>query len=290
MMVILIKGTSMHVFRTIAEIRFWLQSRKLLDHSIGFVPTMGALHEGHLSLVNHSRELTRDTVVSIFVNPTQFGPNEDLSKYPRPFESDLEKCFDADVAAVFAPDPSEMYDSERFIRFGIDKLGDHLCGKSRPNHFEGVIQVVNKLFNIVNPDIAVFGQKDYQQFKIIEQMVHEFNHGLKMVMHPTVREADGLAISSRNRYLTADEREIAPTIFTVMKEMEATFRTSPDVAPTIKQAENRLKAAGFKIDYISVVSNTDLQPLDTISGNFVIAIAVYLGTTRLIDNIIVDNQ
>jgi len=280
----------MHVFRTIAEIRFWLQSRRALDRSIGFVPTMGALHDGHLSLVKHSHEISHDTVVSIFVNPTQFGPNEDLTKYPRPFESDLEKCFDADVAAVFAPEPSEMYGSERFIRFGIDKLGDHLCGKSRPNHFEGVVQVVNKLFNIINPDFAVFGQKDYQQFKIIEQMVLEFNHSLKMVMHPTVREVDGLAMSSRNRYLSAEEREKASTIFTVMKEMETSFRDSLNVAPTINHAENRLKAAGFKIDYISVVSNTDLQPLDTISGNFVIAIAVYIGTTRLIDNLIVDNQ
>lgn len=280
----------MLVFRTIAEMRFWLHSRRSLDRSIGFVPTMGALHDGHIALAKRSGELTHDTVVSIFVNPTQFGPNEDLAKYPRPIESDLEKCFDADVAAVFAPDPSEMYDSEPFIRFGIDKLGDHLCGKSRPGHFEGVVQVVNKLFNIVNPNIAVFGQKDYQQFKIIERMVHEFNHGLKMIMHPTVREADGLAMSSRNRYLADDEREKAPMIFAVMKEMELTLRNSPDVAPTIKQAENRLKAAGFKIDYISVVSNTDLQPLDTISGNFVIAVAVYIGTTRLIDNLIIDNQ
>lgn len=280
----------MLVFRTIAEMRFWLHSRRSLDRSIGFVPTMGALHDGHLALAKQSRELTHDTVVSIFVNPTQFGPNEDLAKYPRPIESDLEKCFDTDVAAVFAPDPTEMYDSERFIRFGIDKLGDHLCGKSRPGHFEGVVQVVNKLFNIVNPNIAVFGQKDYQQFKIIERMVHEFNHGLTMIMHPTVRETDGLAMSSRNRYLSDDERKKAPMIFAVMKEMEVTLRNSPEVVPTIKQAENRLKAAGFKIDYISVVSNTDLQPLDTISGNFVIAVAVYIGTTRLIDNLIIDNQ
>jgi len=280
----------MLVFRTIAEMRFWLDSRRSLDRSIGFVPTMGALHDGHIALAKRSRELTHDTVVSIFVNPTQFGPNEDLAKYPRPIESDLEKCFDADVAAVFVPDPSEMYDSDRFIRFGIDKLGNHLCGKSRPGHFEGVVQVVNKLFNIVNPNIAVFGQKDYQQFKIIERMVHEFNHGLTMIMHPTVREADGLAMSSRNRYLAEDEREKAPMIFAVMKEMELSLRNSPDVAPTIKQAENRLNAAGFKIDYISVVSNTDLQPLETISGNFVIAVAVYSGTTRLIDNLIIDNQ
>jgi pantoate--beta-alanine ligase len=280
----------MLVFRTIAEMRFWLHSRRSLDRSIGFVPTMGALHDGHIALAKRSRELTNDTVVSIFVNPTQFGPNEDLAKYPRPIESDLEKCFDADVAAVFTPDPSEMYDSERFIRFGIDKLGDHLCGKSRPGHFEGVVQVVNKLFNIVNPNIAVFGQKDYQQFKIIERMVHEFNHGLKMIMHPTVREADGLAMSSRNRYLSDDERMKAPMLYAVMKEMELTLRNSPDVAPIIKQAEARLKAAGFKIDYISVVSNTDLQPLNTISGNFVIAVAVYIGTTRLIDNLIIDNQ
>src|SRR5690606_10859162 len=160
-----------------------------------------------------------DVVMSIFVNPTQFGPNEDLSRYPRPIEEDLRRCREAGVAAVFTPQPTDMYLDEQLFGFTIAKLADYLCGPSRPGHFEGVVQVVNKLFNIVEPDIAVFGQKDFQQFRILERMVEEFNHGVQMVMHPTVRESDGLAMSSRNRYLSAEERGIAPRIHQTLVEL-----------------------------------------------------------------------
>ncbi len=213
--------------------RTWVRSKRTQGHTIGFVPTMGALHDGHISLVHRSRELTDVTVVSIFVNPTQFGPNEDLSRYPRPFEEDLEKCRAAGVSAVFHPSPDEMYGRGSFIGFNLHKLGDHLCGASRPGHFSGVIQVVNKLFNIVQPDVAVFGQKDYQQYRILEQMVVEFNHPLRMVMHPTVRADDGLALSSRNRYLSETERSLAPRIYKEINQIASDLAVNPVVSDAV---------------------------------------------------------
>lgn len=268
--------------------RAWVRSIRTQSRTIGFVPTMGALHDGHLQLAIHSIGLTDETVVSIFVNPTQFGPNEDLNKYPRPFDDDLEKCRLAGVSAVFHPSAEVMYGRECFIGFKLDKMGDHLCGASRPGHFSGVIQVLNKLFNIVQPDIAVFGQKDYQQYRILEKMVDEFNHPLKIVMHPTVRASDGLALSSRNRYLSDQERIVAPMIYSELEHIAASLRENPCVEPAISASKERLMAAGFKIDYISAVSNNDLQPLATAHGTCVVAIAVFLGKTRLIDNLLVD--
>lgn len=249
---------------------------------------MGALHEGHLRLVKQSRELTDSTVVSIFVNPTQFGPAEDLSRYPRPFEQDIDTCRTAGVDAVFHPTAQDMYAGKSFIRFQLDALGDHLCGASRPGHFEGVVQVVNKLFNIVQPDVAVFGQKDYQQYRILERMVEEFNHPVQMVMHPTVRADDGLALSSRNRYLTGSERALAPMIYAELVHISDKLVGDPGVLQALQASKDRLMAAGFKIDYISVVSNSDLQPLTTAAGTCIVAMGVYLGTTRLIDNILVE--
>ena len=268
--------------------RSWVRSHRAQGRSVGFVPTMGALHEGHLQLARRSMELSDVTVVSIFVNPTQFGPNEDLSRYPRPFEDDVEKCRLTGVSAIFHPSADVMYENESFITFGLDKMGDHLCGASRPGHFAGVIQVVNKLFNIVQPDVAVFGQKDYQQYRILERMVEEFNHPIQMVMHPTVRAGDGLALSSRNRYLSDEERGLAPMIFAELNQIASTLGSNPTVSDAIEASRRRLMAAGFKIDYISVVSNNDLQPLITAVGTCVVAMAVYLGTTRLIDNLLVE--
>ena len=268
--------------------RSWVRSIRTQGRTVGFVPTMGALHEGHIELAARSIELADHTVVSIFVNPTQFGPNEDLSRYPRPFDEDLEKCRQAGVSAVFHPSALDMYGDGSIIGFKLDKMGDHLCGASRPGHFSGVIQVVNKLFNIVQPDIAVFGQKDYQQYRILEKMVDEFNHPLKIVMHPTVRAADGLALSSRNRYLSEAERSAAPKIFKELKQIASDLADHPDVSHAVSTSKKRLIEAGFKIDYLSVVSNNDLQPLATAHGTCVVAIAVYLGSTRLIDNLLVD--
>lgn len=278
----------MIVIRTIDEMRSWVRHERAQGRTVGFVPTMGALHDGHLQLVHRAAELSDHVVVSIFVNPTQFGPNEDLSRYPRPFEEDLDKCRAAGVSAVFHPTPDEMYMGETFIRFGLDKLGDHLCGASRPGHFAGVIQVVNKLFNIVQPDLAVFGQKDYQQYRILERMVEEFNHPVRMVMHPTVRASDGLALSSRNRYLSDEDRRLAPLIYAELQRLAAELRMDPDVERATDAAKNRLVAAGFRIDYISVVSNNDLQPLIRANGTCIVAIAVFLSSTRLIDNLLVE--
>jgi pantoate--beta-alanine ligase len=278
----------MNVFRTVADLRFWVQSRKSMGLRIGFVPTMGALHSGHLALIERANELADASVVSIFVNPTQFGPNEDLSRYPRPLEEDLEKCLDAGVQAVFLPSPEELYQGESFIHFHIDKLGDHLCGASRPGHFAGVVQIVNKLFNIVQPDVSVFGQKDYQQVRILERMVEEFNHPVELVMHPTVRSVDGLALSSRNMYLNDQERVIAPRLYATMLQLADALRENPKVLPALEKARSTLETAGFKIDYLSVVSQLDLQPVTHINGTSVIACAVYLGSTRLIDNLILE--
>ena len=278
----------MIVIRTIDEMRSWVRHERTQGHIVGFVPTMGALHEGHMQLVSKAAELVSRVIVSIFVNPTQFGPNEDLSRYPRPFEEDLDKCRNAGVAAVFHPAVEDMYDRETFIQFELDKMGDHLCGASRPGHFAGVIQVVNKLFNIVQPDVAVFGQKDYQQYRILERMVEEFNHPVRMVMHPTVRADDGLALSSRNRYLSDHDRRLAPSIYSELQEIAVELKKDPSVATTIEPSKKRLMAAGFKIDYISVVSNNDLQPLIRATGTCIVAIAVFLGTTRLIDNLLVE--
>lgn len=278
----------MIVIRTIDEMRSWVRHERTQGHTVGFVPTMGALHDGHIQLVHRAAELSDRVVVSIFVNPTQFGPNEDLSRYPRPFEEDLDKCREAGVAAVFHPSPDDMYMGETFIRFDLVKLGDHLCGASRPGHFAGVIQVVNKLFNIVQPDLAVFGQKDYQQYRILERMVEEFNHPVRMVMHPTVRADDGLALSSRNRYLLDDQRHVAPTIYFELQQIASKLKDDPSVSNAIEPSKGRLMAAGFKIDYISVVSNNDLQPLIMANGTCIVAIAVFLGSTRLIDNLLVE--
>jgi pantoate--beta-alanine ligase len=268
--------------------RSWVRSIRAQGRTIGFVPTMGALHDGHIQLAKRSLELTDETVVSIFVNPTQFGPNEDLSRYPRPFEEDVEKCRDAGVAVVFHPSADEIYGTETFIGFKLVKMGDSLCGASRPGHFAGVIQVVNKLFNIIQPDLAIFGQKDYQQYRILERMVEEFNHPIKMVLHPTVRAIDGLALSSRNRYLAEGERIMAPMIFAELQLIASNLATNSHVDTATTASKERMMAAGFKIDYISVVSNNDLQPLIEAHGTCIVAMAVYLGTTRLIDNLLVD--
>jgi len=268
--------------------RSWVRSIRAQERTIGFVPTMGALHDGHLQLAKRSKELADETVVSIFVNPTQFGPNEDLSRYPRPFDEDIKKCRDAGVSVVFHPSAIEIYGAGSFIGFKLDKMGDHLCGASRPGHFAGVIQIVNKLFNIVQPDTAIFGQKDYQQYRIMEQMVVEFNHPIKMVMNPTVRATNGLALSSRNRYLSEDELVLAPQIFIELQRIATDLTTNPSVETATSASQGRLMAAGFKIDYISVVSNNDLQPLIEAHGTCIVAMAVYLGTTRLIDNLLVE--
>lgn len=277
------------VCRTIGEVRSAIRESKLAGKKIGFVPTMGALHEGHLSLMHAAGESADCVVVSIFVNPTQFSPSEDFEAYPRDLEKDIEKCERAGVSIVFCPDRDEVYDEKRFLSIRVDELNEHMCGASRPGFFEGVLLIVNKLFNIITPDVAVFGQKDIQQFKIIEQMVAEFNHDIDLIAAPIVRANDGLALSSRNAYLDLEQRKLAPALYralTYLKEQIKSGVVTPGLM--LEHQQDELEAKGFKVDYLNVFSIKTLQPVETVRENndYIIAGAVYVGKTRLIDNII----
>jgi pantoate--beta-alanine ligase len=278
--------------QSITGVRNELGAVRSRGETIGLVPTMGALHDGHVHLIRKMKEQASFVVVTVFVNPTQFGPNEDYSKYPRTRERDRKICEQEGVNLVFYPDVEEMYPAEPAISFRINGLADHLCGKSRPGHFSGVLQVVNKLFNVTQPDLAIFGQKDIQQFVLIERMVQEFNHPVRLLMGETVREADGLAMSSRNAYLNTQERKRAPMLYGAVKGVRDTLTSKPDLSiqDVLKEQEQRLKANDLKIDYLSVVNFSDLQPVVHIvaGSRYIVAGAVYNGTTRLIDNLITD--
>ncbi len=280
----------MKVCRTIKQVKNELQSLRNQGRSIGLVPTMGALHSGHTELFKKARDHSDAVVVSIFVNPTQFGPNEDFDTYPRQLEKDLETCKALDIDLVFAPERDEMYgDSELSIQ--IDSLNRHMCGASRPGFFEGVLLVVNKLFNIIEPDIAVFGQKDIQQFQIIQQMNREFNHGINLIMAPIVRANDGLALSSRNTYLSDKERVLAPGLFRSLQYIKKRIEEGIDTPGLlIEHQKSELEAKGFKIDYLNIFLKTTLQPMNTLEKekSYIIAVAAYLGSTRLIDNILIE--
>lgn len=281
----------MIVCRTIEHVRQEIKTLKRDGRKIGLVPTMGALHEGHTRLIDIASEQSDRVVVSIFVNPTQFGPNEDFDTYPRQLETDLEICKKHNADIVFAPDRSEMYNETSYLKIQIDSLHDHMCGGSRPGFFEGVLLIVNKLFNIVRPDLAVFGQKDIQQFLILNRMNIEFNHGIEMVMAPVIRANDGLALSSRNAYLSDKERILAPGLYRTLQYIEKQILggvIQPELL--IKHQISELEAKGFKIDYIGVFSQTTLQPVKTLreQEKYIIAGAVWLGNTRLIDNILIE--
>lgn len=273
---------------------------------------MGALHEGHLSLIREAKKHNDVVVVSIFVNPTQFGPNEDLDRYPRTLESDAELCKKEGVDFVFAPSANEMYPDKHHLNISIDALDDYLCGASRPGHFNGVLQVVNKLFQIVQPHKAYFGQKDIQQFVLIQTMVNEFNIPVELSAVPTVRESNGLALSSRNRYLSDKNREVAPELYKSIRSVaqvlsyglgnvvregqefnsanERYVTAMQSVRTEIDTQKERLTAFGFKIDYLEVVDFKSLQPVDSNLEHqrYIVAIAAWIGRTRLIDNIIVE--
>ena len=243
----------MDVCKSIDEIREAVKSLKSQGKRIGFVPTMGALHEGHLSLIRQAKERADEVVVSIFVNPEQFGPNEDFESYPREMEEDLKKCEIAGVSVVFAPNRDDVYDKNKYLRIEVDELNRHMCGGSRPGFFEGILLIVNKLFNIVSPDVAIFGQKDVQQFQIIGRMVHEFNHDIELIMAPIERANDGLALSSRNKYLSAEEREIAPGLYRTLSYVEKQILNGVDnPSLLLEHQKSELEAKGFKIDYLDM--------------------------------------
>lgn len=276
----------MFTLETIQEVRQLTESWRKGGFSIGFVPTMGYLHEGHVSLINKARQENDKVVVSIFVNPTQFGPNEDFDKYPKNPERDREICEGAGADLVFAPSVAEMYPSKNLTFVDITELGEGLCGAKRPGHFRGVCTVVSKLFNIVTPDRAYFGEKDRQQLIIIERMVKDLNYNIQIVPCPTVREEDGLAMSSRNAYLSEEERRAARVIPESLNLAYQTIAGGERNATVIKDLINKkIKAEPLaEIDYIEVVDASRLKPVTLINPPVVVAVAVYIGATRLIDN------
>jgi pantoate--beta-alanine ligase len=251
---------------------------------------MGALHEGHMSLVRRSVADNGATVVSIFVNPTQFGPAEDLAKYPRPFEADCRKCEAAGVAIVFAPEAAEMYAKDFSTYVEETRLSRGLCGATRPGHFRGVTTVVAKLFNIVGPDRAYFGQKDAQQAAVIKRMARDLDMGVEIVVMPIVREADGLAMSSRNAYLSAREREEALVLSRGLAEARRLFEGGERRCGALVEAVRKTiaQAPDAKVDYIEAVDAETLEGVEPIRGRTLLALAVFVGKTRLIDNVILE--
>ncbi|MDO4799169.1 MAG: pantoate--beta-alanine ligase [Bacillota bacterium] len=280
----------MKVVQTIQEMRSWWETETSKGASIGLVPTMGYLHAGHLSLVAKSKQAMDRTVVSIFVNPTQFGPNEDFATYPRDLERDLKLCEEGGVDLVFAPNVEEMYPngSNSRIIVGGD-LTKKLEGATRPTHFEGVTTVVGKLFHIVRPHQAFFGQKDAQQVAVLEAMVRDLNFPVEIVPCPIVRESDGLAMSSRNTYLSPEERvsarSLSQAIFTAQKRIEAQCGKPLATEPLIVEMRDIIERAGGRIDYVRIVDPKTLDPIREIEGPYLILLAVYIGKTRLIDNV-----
>jgi len=280
------------VLSKISAIKAAINKQKFSGKSVGFIPTMGVLHEGHLSLVRESLRKTDCTVVSIFVNPTQFGPKEDLQEYPRDFEKDSALLEELGVDIVFVPDDQEMYPEGFKTYVDVTDLQDKFEGRSRPGHFRGVCTVVLKFFAIVNPDIAYFGQKDAQQALIIKKMVRDLNLDVEIQVLPTVREEDGLALSSRNVYLTKDQRKAALCLVESLRETNRLIEAGEKNPQIIKSEMTRLIDAEplASLDYIAIVDLENLDPLDKIEKETLIAVAVFFGKVRLIDNIIVRNK
>jgi len=280
----------MEVAETIESVRSLVKAARSRGKKIGFVPTMGALHIGHISLIEAAVRTCDFIVVSIFVNPTQFGPGEDLEKYPRPFEDDLEVCRKAGVDVVFAPAPEQVYPGENLTWVNVEKLTEPLCGQFRPEHFRGVTTVCAKLFNIAGPDIAFFGQKDAQQAIVIKRMAADLNMPLEFVICPTVREPDGLAVSSRNQYLTGEQRKDATYVYKSLQKCRQMIDTGiTDTQKIVVEMRKILQqASSIEIEYVSIVDAETLANIEQIAGKVLAAVAVRIGPACLIDNILVD--
>jgi pantoate--beta-alanine ligase len=278
------------IVETIEETRAAVARARLHAQSVGLVPTMGALHEGHASLIRRARAETGHVVVSIFVNPIQFGPHEDLERYPRPFDADVRLCERERADLVFHPAPSTVYPPGFRTAIEVAGLQDLLEGASRPGHFRGVATVVLKLLNVVRPDVAYFGQKDAQQFRLLEQMARDLDLPVALRLCPIVRAPDGLALSSRNAYLDPAQRQAAPVLFHALEEVRrhvaAGERRAAELARLVR---DRIEAApGARLDYVGVIDFATLQPIEILHGQVLVALAVFFGATRLIDNLLLE--
>ena len=274
----------MEIVHTIKDLQAELSALRAQGKKVGLVPTMGALHAGHASLVKRCVAENDAAVVSVFVNPTQFGPTEDLEAYPRDFKRDSKLCESLGADVIFHPEPEDMYhDPHAFV--SIDTLSDTLCGKTRPIHFKGVCTVVSKLFNIVTPDRAYFGQKDAQQLAIIRKMVQDLNFDIQIVGCPIIREEDGLAKSSRNTYLSEEERKAALCLSRAVKAGQNMICKGSKAEEVLTKMREIIEAEPLaKIDYVSMVDALDMQPVEIVEKDVLVAMAVYIGKTRLIDN------
>jgi pantoate--beta-alanine ligase len=278
----------MKIFHTISDARAACRESRVQGKCLGLVPTMGALHEGHLSLIRAAKAQCGSVVVSIFVNPTQFGPNEDLSKYPRPFEHDRQLLESEGVEMLFAPSAEEMYPGGETTWVVVDGLSEKLDGRSRPGHFRGVATVVAKLFNIIAPQCAFFGQKDAAQLAVIRHMVKDLSFPTQIVACPIIRETDGLAMSSRNVYLTPEDRRRAVVLRRSLQRVQQDFHARQATSAQLVSAGKSVIASepGVVLDYFEIVDPDTLDPVDRITQNALVAVAAYLGTTRLIDNVL----
>ncbi len=276
----------MKTIENISRMATFVKMIKKEGKSIGLVPTMGFLHEGHLSLVKAAKKHTDVVVMSVFINPIQFGPKEDFEKYPRDLKHDEEMAREAGVDVVFYPSLKDMYPEGYATYVTVEKLTDNLCGESRPGHFRGVATVVTKLFNIVKPDVAYFGQKDMQQALMVKKMASDLNTDIEVKIMPMVREKDGLAMSSRNIYLSAAERRDAAVIHQALKSAETLIKSGErDARKIVKAVEDMIKAKeSARIDYVKLVDSRELQDAKTITGEIALAVAVFFGKTRLVDN------
>ena len=278
----------MNTVKTVLELRAAVARARGEGKRIAFVPTMGNLHEGHVALVEKAGQRADFVVASIFVNPLQFGPNEDLAKYPRTLVADQEKLVAAGCQLLFHPDLEEMYPhgQEGQTRVSVPGVSEGLCGGSRPGHFEGVATVVTKLFNMVQPDLAVFGEKDFQQLAVIRTLVRDLNMPVQIIGEPTVRAEDGLALSSRNGYLSAEQRAAAPALYRTLQQLASAIRDgNRDFAQLIEAGQASLVSAGFRPDYLEIREACSLRPAEANDTQLVILGAAFMGTTRLIDNL-----
>lgn len=281
----------MNTVKSVRELRAAVAQARAEGKQIAFVPTMGNLHAGHAALVEQATEHADFVVASIFVNPLQFGPSEDLDKYPRTLLADQEKLVKAGCHLLFTPTVEEIYPHgmAEQTRVCVPGVSEGLCGASRPGHFEGVATVVSKLFNMVQPDLAIFGQKDFQQLAVIRTLVRDLNMPIQIIGEPTVRAEDGLALSSRNGYLNAEQRAAAPVLYRTLQDMAMAIRTGErDYAKLARAAQQQHSAAGFRPDYLEVRESNTLRPATANDRQLVILVAAFIGNTRLIDNLAFD--